>query len=99
MDMYKALRLSEKAWAPTSAVNVKDILEKFTEDGIEPVLTGIRLTNVEKGLTIDNVTKSPQHVKYFLLELVFSRATDLSIGWMIHKVKPLHIYPTVFPAP
>lgn len=48
MDMYKALRLSEKAWAPTSAVNVKDILEKFTEDGIEPVLTGIRLTNVEK---------------------------------------------------
>ncbi|WP_444547184.1 Ger(x)C family spore germination protein [Paenibacillus polymyxa] len=99
MDMYKALKNSEKAWAPTSTVNVKDLLQKFTKDGIEPVLTGIRLTNLEKGLTIDNVTKSPNMLNIFSLELVFSRAIDLSIGWMIRKVKPLPIYPTVFPVP
>ncbi|KAF6606009.1 Ger(x)C family spore germination protein, partial [Paenibacillus sp. EKM208P] len=81
MDMYKALRLSEKAWAPTSAVNVKDILQKFTEDGIEPVLTGIRLTNLEKGLTIDNVTKSPQHVKYFFTGIGVFKG-DRLIDWM-----------------
>ncbi|MEK5378120.1 Ger(x)C family spore germination protein [Paenibacillus sp. FSL P2-0173] len=81
MDMYKALRLSEKAWAPTSAVNVKDLLQKFTEDGIEPVLTGIRLTNLEKGLTIDNVTKSPQHVKYFFTGIGVFKG-DRLIDWM-----------------
>ncbi|MEK5145201.1 Ger(x)C family spore germination protein [Paenibacillus sp. FSL M7-0134] len=81
MDMYKALRLSEKAWAPTSAVNVKDLLQKFTEDGIEPVLTGIRLTNLEKGLTIDNVTKSPQHVKYFFTGIGVFKG-DRLLNWM-----------------
>lgn len=81
MDMYKALKNSEKAWAPTSAVNVKDLLQKFTEDGIEPVLTGIRLTNLEKGLTIDNVTKSPQHVKYFFTGIGVFKG-DRLIDWM-----------------
>ncbi|WP_347398559.1 hypothetical protein [Paenibacillus amylolyticus] len=36
MDMYKALKVSEKTWAPTSAVDVKDLLQRLTKEGIEP---------------------------------------------------------------
>lgn len=81
MDMYKALKISEKAWAPTAAVNVKDLLKQFTKDGIEPVLTGIRLNHLEKGLTIDNVKKSPEHANYLFTGIgVFQ--DDRLIGWM-----------------
>lgn len=81
MDMYKALKMSEKTWAPTSAVNVKDILQRLKEEGIEPVLTGIRLKNIEKGLTVDNVTKSPQHANYIFTGIGVFKG-DRLIGWM-----------------
>lgn len=81
MDMYKALNVSEKTWAPTSAVNVKDILQRLTKEGIEPVLTGIRLHNLEKGLSTDNVTKSPQHVNYSFTGIGVFQG-DRLIGWM-----------------
>ncbi|MNO86947.1 Spore germination protein B3 precursor [compost metagenome] len=81
MDMYKALKVSEKIWAPTSAVNVKDLLENFTKDGIEPVLTGIRLRDLEKGRTIDNVKKSPQHANYFFTGIGVFKG-DRLIGWL-----------------
>jgi len=81
MDMYKALKISEKTWAPTSAVNVKDLLQNFTKDGIEPVLTGIRLRNLEKGLSIENVKKSPQHVNYLFTGIGVFKG-DRLVGWM-----------------
>lgn len=81
MDMYKALRISEKAWAPTSAVNVRDLLQRFSKEGIEPVLTGIQLYDLEKGLRIDNVKKSPQHASYSFTGIGVFRGDKL-IGWM-----------------
>ncbi|WKL01935.1 hypothetical protein Q0F98_37110 [Paenibacillus amylolyticus] len=66
MDMYKALKVSEKTWAPTSAVDVKDLLQRLTKEGIEPVLTGIRLNNLNKGLTIDNVKKITSTCELFI---------------------------------
>ncbi|WP_249901992.1 Ger(x)C family spore germination protein [Paenibacillus sp. PK3_47] len=93
MDMYKALRVSEKAWAPTSAINVKDLLQYFTKDGIEPVLTGIRLRNLEKGLTVENVKKSPQHVNYFFTGIgVFKE--DRLVGWMNESESKAYTYIT-----
>ncbi|MBD8837212.1 MULTISPECIES: Ger(x)C family spore germination protein [Paenibacillus] len=81
MDMYKALKVSEKTWAPTSAVDVKDLLQRLTKDGIEPVLTGIRLNNLNKGLTIDNVKKSPQHVNYLFTGIGVFQGDRLT-GWI-----------------
>ncbi len=81
MDMYKALKVSEKAWAPTSAVNVKDLLQNSKKDGVEPVLTGIRLRNLEKGLTLENVKTSPQHVNYLFTGIGVFKG-DRLIGWM-----------------
>lgn len=81
MDMYKALNVSEKTWAPTSAVNVKDLLQRLKKDGIEPVLTGIRLNNLDKGLKVDNVTKSPQHANYLFTGIGVFQG-DRLIGWI-----------------
>ena len=81
MDMYKALNVSEKTWAPTSAVNVKDLLQRLKKDGIEPVLTGIRLNNLDKGLNVDNVTKSPQHANYLFTGIGVFQG-DRLIGWI-----------------
>lgn len=81
MDMYKALKVSEKAWAPTSAVNVKDLLQRFAKEGIEPVLTGIRLRNLEKGLSVENVKNSPKHTSYEFTGIGVFRE-DRLIGWM-----------------
>lgn len=81
MDMYKALKVSEKAWAPTSAINVKELLQLFTKEGIEPVLTGIRLRNLEKGRTIENVKTSPQHANYLFTGIGVFKG-DRLISWM-----------------
>lgn len=102
MDMYKALKVSEKAWAPTSAVNVKDLLQHFTKEGIEPVLTGLRLENLEKGLAVDSVKKSPQHANYIFTGIGVFQG-DRLIGWMDEsKSKALtyitnHVSSTVTP--
>lgn len=81
MDMYKALKVSEKAWAPTSAINVKELLQLFSKEGIEPILTGIRLRDLGKGLTIENVKTSPQHVSYFFTGIGIFKG-DRLISWM-----------------
>lgn len=81
MDMFKALKVSEKAWAPTSAVNVRDLLQIFTKEGIEPILTGIRLRDIEKGLTLENVSKSPDHANYSFTGIGVFR-DDRLVGWM-----------------
>lgn len=39
IGMYKTLKVSEKVWAPTSAVKVTEMLKKLTKTGVEPVLT------------------------------------------------------------
>lgn len=93
MDMYKTLKVSEKAWAPTSAVTVKDLLQYLAKDGIEPVLTGIRLRNLEKGKTIENVIKSPQHVNYLFTGIgVFNG--DRLIGWLDESKSKAYTYIT-----
>ncbi|MGN7413014.1 Ger(x)C family spore germination protein [Paenibacillus sp. SAF-068] len=81
MDMYKALKVSEKTWAPTSAVDAKDLLQRLTKDGIEPVLTGIRLNNLNKGLTLDNVKESPKHVNYLFTGIGVFQGDRLT-GWI-----------------
>jgi spore germination protein KC len=56
IGLYKTLKVSEKVWAPTSAVKVTEMMKKLTKTGVEPVLTwGEIVGDVRKGKTLENV--------------------------------------------
>ncbi|WP_435171707.1 Ger(x)C family spore germination protein [Paenibacillus glycanilyticus] len=82
IDLYKSLKVSESSWAPTSAVNVVDMMQKVTKDGIEPVLTGITLIgNRNKGMKIDNV-KQPKAYAEYKYTGIGVLLDDRIVGWL-----------------
>lgn len=82
MDLYKSLKVSERAWAPTSAVNVVDMMQKSTKDGIEPVLTGITLVgNRKKGMKMDNI-KQPRSLAEYNYTGIGVMLDDRIVGWL-----------------
>ncbi|WP_082562673.1 Ger(x)C family spore germination protein [Paenibacillus sp. Root444D2] len=82
MDLYKSLRVSEKAWAPTAAVNAKTIMEDLTKKGIEPVLTGLTLEgDIEKGMLGENI-KQPLVYANFKFKGIGVFRDDRLIGWL-----------------
>lgn len=82
MDMYKSLKTSEKAWSPTSAVNVKELMIKIASDGIEPVLTGIALFgDIAKGKTLENARIPIPPAEYVYQGIGLFR-DDRLIDWM-----------------
>jgi spore germination protein KC len=82
LELYKSLEVSEKAWAPTSAIKVTQLLKIFTEKGAQAVLTGITLTgDADKGSTIDNVKQPMSLAEYQYIGIgVFNR--DRLLGWL-----------------
>lgn len=82
MDLYKSLKVSEHAWAPTSAVNVVDMMQKLTKDGIDPVLTGITIIgNRKKGMRMDNV-KQPTSLAEYKYTGIGVLLDDRIVGWL-----------------
>lgn len=82
LDLNKSLEISEKLWAPTTAVNVMDIMQSLTQTGIEPVLTGIELIgNPDKGMSLDNV-KQPLTYTSFAYTGVGVFRGDRLVGWL-----------------
>lgn len=82
IDLYKSLKVSESAWAPTSAVNVVDMMQKVTKDGVEPVLTGITLIgNRDKGMKMDNV-KQPKSYAEYKYTGIGVLLDDRIVGWL-----------------
>lgn len=82
MDMYKSLKKSERVWSPTSAVNVREIMSKFTMEGTEPVLTGLALHGVkEEGETLNNVRR-PIPLANYVYEGIGVFKGDKLIGWL-----------------
>ncbi len=82
MDMFKSLKTSEKVWSPTSAMNVKELMIKFSEDGVDPVLTGLSLIgNIERGKTADNA-KNPISYGEFKYEGIGVFKEDRLVGWL-----------------
>ncbi len=82
LDLSKSLKISEKLWAPTTAVNVLDIMQSLTETGIEPVLTGIELIgNPKKGMSLDNVKQPATYASYAYTGVGVFRG-DRLVGWL-----------------
>ncbi|SDE61682.1 spore germination protein KC [Fontibacillus panacisegetis] len=82
MDMYKSLKISQRVWSPTSAVNVREIMSKLVMEGVEPVLTGLALHgDIKQGGTSENV-KKPVPLANYVYEGIGVFKDDKLIGWM-----------------
>jgi spore germination protein KC len=82
MELYKSLKVSQRAWAPTAAVNIIDFLQKITKTGVEPVLTGVTITgNIQKGKSLANVSR-PKSFAEFKYVGIGVMKDDRLIGWL-----------------
>ncbi|MDQ0063841.1 Ger(x)C family spore germination protein [Paenibacillus harenae] len=82
LDLYRSLNVSQKLWAPTAAVNINEMMVMLTNDGVEPILTGLTLIgDLNKGLSADNV-KQPRPYLYFKFKGIGVFRKDRLVGWL-----------------
>jgi len=94
MELYKSLKVSQEAWAPTAAVNIIDFLQKITKTGVEPVLTGVTVIgDIKKGKTLGNVTR-PKSFSEFKYVGIGVLKDDRLIGWLNESESKAYNYVT-----
>lgn len=79
--LFRSLETSEKAWAPTVAMQLDEFIADILSDGKNPVLTGIEIIGDKSvGQTRKNMeTVEPTRLKYTSVA-VFKK--DKLIGWL-----------------
>ncbi|WP_040949057.1 Ger(x)C family spore germination protein [Gorillibacterium massiliense] len=94
MDMYKSLKVSEAAWAPTVAVNVKDFLEMLVKEGQDPILTGMTfIGDLKKGLRKSNVAQPLSIAEYKYMGIGVMEQ-DRLVGWLNEDESKVYNYIT-----
>ncbi|WP_394236216.1 Ger(x)C family spore germination protein [Niallia oryzisoli] len=85
IKMHSSLEASEKSWAPTVAVQMDELISALTNDGKNPVLTGITIIgDQEKGETKENVEKIDAYARLKYRNIaVFKK--DKLVGWLNEK--------------
>jgi spore germination protein KC len=80
--MRSSLETSERAWAPTVAIQLDELIAALTSDGINPVLTGISIHgNGPKGESVENVQRIQPFARLKYKNIaVFKK--DKLIGWL-----------------
>ncbi len=82
MDLYKSLEVSEKSWAPTAAVNVRELFQTMTLDGVNPVLSGLTIKgDMEVGKQLENAKQPLSFAEYQFVGIGVFRE-DRLIGWL-----------------
>lgn len=83
--LHSSLETSEKAWAPTVAIQMDELISDITNDGKNAVLTGISVKGaVEKGSSLGNVTRIEPFARLkYQGVAVFN--SDKLIGWLNEK--------------
>ncbi|PWV95906.1 spore germination protein KC [Paenibacillus cellulosilyticus] len=80
--IFNSIQVSEKAWAPVSAVTLDMFIRDYESKGNNPVLSGIKATgNEEKGKQKSNVEKLQPDARLRNNGLAVFRMDKL-IGWM-----------------
>ncbi|MBD3922534.1 Ger(x)C family spore germination protein [Paenibacillus sp. PR3] len=80
--IYNSIQVSEKAWAPVSAVTLDMFIRDYESKGKNPVLSGIKATgNEEKGKQKSNVEKLQPDARLRNNGLAVFRYDKL-IGWL-----------------
>jgi spore germination protein KC len=80
--MRSSLEASERAWAPTVAIQLDELISALTSDGINPILTGISIHgNGPKGESVENVQRIQPFARLKYKNIaVFKK--DKLIGWL-----------------
>lgn len=80
--MRSSLETSERAWAPTVAIQLDELISALTSDGINPILTGISIHgNGPKGESVENVQRIQPFARLKYKNIaVFKK--DKLIGWL-----------------
>lgn len=83
--LHSSLETSEKAWAPTVAIQMDELIADLTNDGKNAILTGISVSgNKEKAATMGNVTRIEPYARLKYKNVaVFEK--DKLIGWLNEK--------------
>ncbi|MEH7094087.1 Ger(x)C family spore germination protein [Neobacillus vireti] len=83
--MRSSLETSEKAWAPTIAIQLDELISSLTSEGIHPVLTGISIQGkASKGESVNNVQRIEPYARLKYKNIaVFKK--DKLIGWFNEK--------------
>jgi spore germination protein KC len=83
--MRSSLETSERAWAPTVAIQLDELISALTSDGINPILTGISIHgNGPKGESVENVQRIQPFARLKYKNIaVFKK--DKLIGWLDEK--------------
>jgi spore germination protein KC len=83
--MRSSLETSEKAWAPTVAIQLDELISAITSDGNNPVLTGISIKGeIYKGQLSENVQRIQPFARLEYKNIaVFKK--DKLIGWLNEK--------------
>ncbi|MHA6483198.1 Ger(x)C family spore germination protein [Paenibacillus sp. strain BS8-2] len=82
IEMYKSLKTSERAWAPTSSVRLFDFLSALHNEGIQPVLTGITINgDVEEGKRAGNIKQAKSFANFRFTGIGVMK-DDRLLGWL-----------------
>jgi spore germination protein KC len=79
--MRSSLETSEKAWAPTTAIQLDELISALTSDGINPILTGLSIHGIgPKGESVENVQRIEPFARLKYKNLAIFKKDKL-IGW------------------
>ncbi|MED1723166.1 Ger(x)C family spore germination protein [Brevibacillus parabrevis] len=93
-EMFASLETSSKAWAPTAAITLDQLIADLTNKGKQAVLTGIKLTgSPEEGDQRKNVEQIDSNVLLQYTTLAAFRGDKL-IGWLNEKDSKAYNYIT-----
>ncbi|WP_318503543.1 Ger(x)C family spore germination protein [Bacillus sp. T3] len=83
--LHSSLETSEKAWAPTVAIQMDELISDLTNEGKNAVLTGISVTGkVDKGSSLGNVTRIEPYARLKYKGVAVFKSDKL-IGWLNEK--------------
>jgi spore germination protein KC len=83
--MRSSLETSERAWAPTVAIQLDELISALTSDGINPILTGISIHgNGPKGESVENVQRIEPFARLKYKNIAIFKKDKL-IGWFNEK--------------
>jgi spore germination protein KC len=80
--LFSSLEVSEKAWAPSIAVTLDELISEIVSEGIQPHLSGIRIIgDVQEGEKLNNVQQIDPDVDLQYSNLAVFKGDKL-VGWL-----------------
>ncbi len=93
MEMYNSIQASKKAWSPTKAVRIIELVNKLISDGINPVLSAVELVKEEnKSDSIDGLKQST--VSKLKLSSLCAFKEDRLVGYLTENESEGYNYVT-----